>query len=209
MFLFGKDETFFSFLFAHLGMIYLQARDSQMGRGRARTGGSTGGGSTGMNGAPYGRSPGGGSSTSGGWGEYGPGMGGGRSGPSMGGGMARNGQEKVEYQFLVPSTKTGIIIGKGNFANTFLYFVCLKSFFVRLTGGETIKQINQQSGAFCELDRRPPPNPNEKIFIIRGSHEQVELAKRMISEKLGLVSSSFLILKNVFFFFCTGLLRRL
>lgn len=54
-------------------------------------------------------------------------------------------------------------------------------------GGETIKQINQQSGAFCELDRRPPPNPNEKIFIIRGSHEQVELAKRMISEKLGLV----------------------
>jgi len=89
-------------------------------------------------------------------------MGGGGGG---GGGMARNGQEKIEYQFLVPSTKTGIIIGKG---------------------GETIKQINQQSGAFCELDRRPPPNPNEKIFIIRGSHEQVELAKRMISEKLGL-----------------------
>ncbi|XP_059351500.1 far upstream element-binding protein 1-like isoform X5 [Daphnia carinata] len=137
-----------------------QARDSQMGRGRGRTGGSTGGSS--MNGAPYGRSPGGGSSTGGGgWGEYGPGVG--RSGPSMG--MARNGQDKVEYQFLVPSTKTGIIIGKG---------------------GETIKQINQQSGAFCELDRRPPPNPNEKIFIIRGSHEQVELAKRMISEKLGL-----------------------
>lgn len=64
-----------------------------------------------MNGAPYGRSPGGGSSTGGGgWGEYGPGVG--RSGPSMG--MARNGQDKVEYQFLVPSTKTGIIIGKGN-----------------------------------------------------------------------------------------------
>merc|ERR1740128_1062036 len=95
------------------------ARDSQMGRGRGRTG-------SGMNGAPYGRSPGGGST--GGWGEYGPGPGR-PSGPTMG--MARNGQEKVEYQFLVPSTKTGIIIGKG---------------------GETIKQINQQSGAFCELD---------------------------------------------------------
>merc|ERR1712071_591156 len=39
---------------------------------------------------------------------------------------------------------------------------------------------------FCELDRRPAPNPSEKIFIIRGSHDQVELAKRMISEKLGL-----------------------
>merc|ERR1712200_361067 len=129
------------------------ARDSQMGRGRGRTG-------SGMNGAPYGRSPGGGST--GGWGEYGPGR---PSGPSMG--MARNGQEKVEYQFLVPSTKTGIIIGKG---------------------GEAIKQINQQSGAFCELYRRPPPNPSEKIFIIRGSHDQVEMAKRMISEKLGLDS---------------------
>lgn len=162
------------------------ARDSQMGRGRGRTGGGMGGmgsaGAGGMNGAPYGRSPGGGSSSGGGaggggggggsgggggggagqWGEY---AASGRSSSGVMGGMARNGQDKVEYQFLVPSTKTGIIIGKG---------------------GDTIKQINQQSGAFCELDRRPPPNPNEKIFIIRGSHEQVDLAKRMISEKLGL-----------------------
>lgn len=64
----------------------------------------------------------------------------------------------------------------------FFFFFC-HSF----EGGEAIKQINQQSGAFCELDRRPPPNPSEKIFIIRGSHDQVEMAKRMISEKLGLV----------------------
>ena len=93
-----------------------QARDSQMGRGRGRTGGSTG---SSMNGAPYGRSPGGGSSTGGGWGEYGPGVG--RSGPSMG--MARNGQDKVEYQFLVPSTKTGIIIGKGIIITYFILVV--------------------------------------------------------------------------------------
>lgn len=87
-----------------------------MGRGRGRTTGSSAGG---MNGAPYGRSPGGGSTGgSGGWGEYGPGVG--RSGPSMG--MARNGQDKVEYQFLVPSTKTGIIIGKGN---SFNYIFCV------------------------------------------------------------------------------------
>lgn len=97
-----------SFLFRLL--VGEQARDSQMGRGRGpRTSGGSG---SGMNGAPYGRSPGGGSSS--GWGEYGPGgsVGAGRSGPgSMG--MARNGQDKIEYQFLVPSTKTGIIIGKG------------------------------------------------------------------------------------------------
>lgn len=86
---------------------FFQARDSQMGRGRGRTPGSSTGG---MNGAPYGRSPGGGSSSGGAWGEYGP-SGVGRSAPNMA--MARNGQDKVEYQFLVPSTKTGIIIGKG------------------------------------------------------------------------------------------------
>ena len=97
-----------------------------MGRGRGprTSGGSSSGG--GMNGAPYGRSPGGGSSS--GWGEYGPGgvgsIGGGRSGPgSMG--MARNGQDKIEYQFLVPSTKTGIIIGKGIFLG--IFFISQKS----------------------------------------------------------------------------------
>ena len=105
-----------------------------MGRGRGRTGGGMGGmgsaGAGGMNGAPYGRSPGGGSSSGGGaggggggggsgggggggagqWGEY---AASGRSSSGVMGGMARNGQDKVEYQFLVPSTKTGIIIGKG------------------------------------------------------------------------------------------------
>ena len=94
-----------------------------MGRGRGRTG-------SGMNGAPYGRSPGGGST--GGWGEYGPGPGR-PSGPSMGG-MARNGQEKVEYQFLVPSTKTGIIIGKGtiDFFLNYLTLFNYLTFFLNL-----------------------------------------------------------------------------
>lgn len=51
-------------------------------------------------------------------------------------------------------------------------------------GGETIKQINQQSGAYCELDRRAQTSQNEKTFIIRGEVEQVEAAKRIISEKV-------------------------
>ncbi|KAK0181264.1 hypothetical protein PV327_003560 [Microctonus hyperodae] len=74
-------------------------------------------------------------------------------------------QDKVETTFNVPSTKCGIIIGKG---------------------GETIKQINQQTGAHCELDRRNPGSETEKIFIIRGTPEQVEHAKRIFSEKLGM-----------------------
>ncbi|XP_008552793.1 far upstream element-binding protein 3 isoform X1 [Microplitis demolitor] len=73
-------------------------------------------------------------------------------------------QDKIEATYNVPSTKCGIIIGKG---------------------GETIKQINQQTGAHCELDRRNPGTETEKIFIIRGSPEQVEHAKRIFNEKLG------------------------
>lgn len=57
-----------------------------------------------------------------------------------------------------------------------------------LSGGEMIKQINQQSGAHCELDRKAPNNQNqsstEKTFIIRGEPEQLETAKRLISDKI-------------------------
>lgn len=66
-----------------------------------------------------------------------------------------------------------------------LKFILLS--FILTLGGETIKQINQQTGAHCELDRRNQSNENEKIFIIRGNPEQVEHAKRIFSEKLGMV----------------------
>jgi len=74
--------------------------------------------------------------------------------------------DKHEVTLSVPANKCGIIIGRG---------------------GETIKQINHQTGAHCELDRRPPPNPNEKLFIVKGSAEQIESAKRMMTDKIGIV----------------------
>ncbi|VDM75188.1 unnamed protein product [Strongylus vulgaris] len=64
----------------------------------------------------------------------------------------------------VPSNKTGLVIGKG---------------------GETIKQINAESGAHCELSRDPPPNPQEKVFIIRGTPYQVHHAQHIIRIKVG------------------------
>jgi len=67
-------------------------------------------------------------------------------------------------------------------------------FFFFFLGGETIKQINMQTGAHCEIDRRHNNTGSEKTFVIRGTTEQIENAKRMINEKLGFVCSLFIIL---------------
>lgn len=71
----------------------------------------------------------------------------------------------LEETVSIPAGKCGVIIGKG---------------------GETIRSINQQTGAHCEIDRRVPQNGIEKTFIIRGTPEQVEAAKQSMSEKLGM-----------------------
>lgn len=71
---------------------------------------------------------------------------------------------REEVSFAVPASKCGIVIGRG---------------------GETIKLINQQSGAFCEMDRSAINPPNEKMFKMRGTQEQIEHARQLISEKIG------------------------
>ncbi|XP_064210619.1 far upstream element-binding protein 3-like isoform X2 [Anguilla rostrata] len=71
-----------------------------------------------------------------------------------------------EVTYTIPADKCGLVIGKG---------------------GETIKNINQQSGAHVELQRNPPPNtdPNVRIFTIRGTPQQMDLARQLIDEKIG------------------------
>nr|CAB3247376.1 far upstream element-binding protein [Phallusia mammillata] len=68
-------------------------------------------------------------------------------------------------EHLVPANRTGLVIGKG---------------------GETIKQINMQSGAHAEIQRNPPPGSdlNYKTFLIKGTQEQITAARRLIQEKV-------------------------
>uniref|UniRef100_A0A8C9WS13 KH-type splicing regulatory protein n=1 Tax=Scleropages formosus TaxID=113540 RepID=A0A8C9WS13_SCLFO len=70
-----------------------------------------------------------------------------------------------EVTFSIPSHKCGLVIGRG---------------------GENVKAINQQTGAFVEISRQPHPNgdPNYKLFVIRGTPQQIDHAKQMIEEKI-------------------------
>ena len=95
------------------------------------------------------------------------GRGGGRGGygsPGQWGGGNDYGGQVTDY-VSIPSNKCGLIIGKG---------------------GETIKSINQTSGAHCEVDKSAAPDARDKNFIIKGAPEAVERAKAMIFEKLGM-----------------------
>uniref|UniRef100_A0A8C7F2I1 K Homology domain-containing protein n=1 Tax=Oncorhynchus kisutch TaxID=8019 RepID=A0A8C7F2I1_ONCKI len=88
------------------------------------------------------------------------------------------GLQEVTYTIL--ADKCGLVIGKG---------------------GDTIKSINQQSGAHVELQRNPPPNtdPNVRVFSIRGTPQQMEVACQLIDDKIG-VSSPKSSLKLDFYF---------
>ncbi|MEQ2217146.1 hypothetical protein XENOCAPTIV_024564 [Xenoophorus captivus] len=111
---------------------------------------------------------------------------GGPPGPGMppggrgrGGGQGSWGPPGEEMTFTIPAHKCGLVIGRG---------------------GENIKSINQQTGAFVEISRQMPPNgdPNYKLFIIRGSPQQIDHAKQLIEEK---IEEHYLFLDAFFVFF--------
>lgn len=101
-----------------------------------------------------------------------------RSNRGRGGSGQRNGDRPPEFAqqwqetpemrvtFTVSNVKCGLIIGRG---------------------GEVIKQINAQSGAHCELDRRAQGmDRNNRTFYIKGHPEAVEQCKSIIMEKVGM-----------------------
>jgi len=111
---------------------------------------------------------GGGMGGVGGRGGYHGGAGRGRGGGGGAGWPSGGPGDKVEY-VTVSSSKVGLVIGKG---------------------GETIKSINQASGAHVEIDRNAPQDAMEKNFLIKGSAEAVERAKNMVLEKIGAIEGS-------------------
>lgn len=69
-----------------------------------------------------------------------------------------------QYRMKIPASRTGAIIGKG---------------------GDTIKSIKQQSGCDIELDKNPKEcNPDESVFIIRGTQDKILKARAMIEARL-------------------------
>ncbi|EFP11214.1 hypothetical protein CRE_30686 [Caenorhabditis remanei] len=84
-----------------------------------------------------------------------------QGGGNMGGGVAN---DASTFFMSVPAAKCGLVIGKG---------------------GETIKQINAESGAHCELSRDANASPDEKVFVIKGGRRQIEHAKHLIRIKVG------------------------
>ena len=56
-----------------------------------------------------------------------------------------------------------------------------------LSGGETVRQLQIQSGAHIELCRGMQPNPHEKFFNIRGDPQQIQIAQQLIRQKCDMV----------------------
>ena len=57
-----------------------------------------------------------------------------------------------------------------------------------IKGGESIKEINRRSGAHVEIDKsQRGPNATDsvdKMFIIKGTNEQIQYAQQLIYEKI-------------------------
>ncbi len=63
-------------------------------------------------------------------------------------------------------------------------------------GGDSIREINKRTGAHVEIERNHKnlPEGSERIFVIKGSEEQIEFAQQLIYEKITGVRNFFKII---------------
>ena len=77
-----------------------------------------------------------------------------------------------------------------NFIKTML--INIISYYFHIKGGDSIKEINRRSGAHVEIDKsQRGANATEgadKMFVIRGTSEQIQYAQQLIYEKITGVS---------------------
>lgn len=85
-----------------------------------------------------------------------------------------NGPTETFYMH-VPANKTGLIIGK---SGDTIKQVFLFKFYNKI-------QICNETGAHVELSRDPPPNTNEKVFVIKGTPYQIHHVQHIIRIKVG------------------------
>lgn len=94
----------------------------------------------------------------------------------------------------MPGNKCGLIIGKGKKkgqgerergGRKVLVTFPLNLHYTHTLppGGDTIRQIQVQSGAHVELHRGAQPDPTEKLFNVRGTPQQIQLAQQLIQQK--------------------------
>ena len=69
-----------------------------------------------------------------------------------------------EIRLAVPASRTGTVIGRG---------------------GETIRQLKQQSGCNIELDKNFHNENDEKCFILRGPADKISYAQQLVTDKVG------------------------
>lgn len=82
---------------------------------------------------------------------------GGPGGPGLGGPGGPGGRNTLEI--MIPGPKVGLIIGKG---------------------GETIKQLQEKSGAKMVVIQDGPNQEHEKPLLITGDPQKVEYAKQLV-----------------------------
>ena len=69
-----------------------------------------------------------------------------------------------EIRLIVPTSRTGTVIGRG---------------------GETIRNLKQQSGCNIELDKNYQTDNDEKCFILRGPADKITYAQQLVTDKVG------------------------
>ena len=93
-------------------------------------------------------------------------------------------QEKINDSILVPGDAVGMIIGKGQLSIHIFENVVL----IKLTGGETIKQMQNDTG--CKINVSPASGRDiQREIGLIGSRSAIDAAKRAIMAKVDTVVS--------------------